>query len=116
MKALTTYHLNTPDTINGNSISITTTYYGTEEEVDYIKKSCEESISSGLLQEYGSPLTSQGHIKKSEVRWTDKVYLDSYGNIRSMDSCPTDQMTQDTINKIMTNIGCARPIEDKENK
>lgn len=28
----------------------------------------------------------------------------------------TDQMTQDMINKIMTNIGCAKPIEDKENK
>ena len=51
----------------------------------------------------------------NEIRWTDKVYLDSYGNIISMDGCPTDQMTQDTINKIMTNISCAKPIEDKEN-
>lgn len=81
MKAITTYHLNKPDTINGNSISITTTYYGTEEEVDYIKKSCDETIGSALLQEYGSPFTSQGHIKKSEVRWTDKVSLKDNGDI-----------------------------------
>ena len=52
----------------------------------------------------------------NEIRWTDKVYLDSHGNIRSSDGCPTDQMAQDLINKITTNIYCAKPIEDKENK
>lgn len=50
----------------------------------------------------------------NEIRWTDKIYLDSQGNIRSFDGCPTDQMTQDLINKIMTNVGCAKPIEDKK--
>ena len=45
----------------------------------------------------------------SEIRWTDKIYLDSQGNIRSLDGCPTDQMTQDLITKVMTNIGCAKP-------
>ena len=35
----------------------------------------------------------------SNIRWTDKVYIDNQGNIRSSDGCPTDQMTQDTINK-----------------
>ena len=35
----------------------------------------------------------------SDLRWTDKVYLDNQGNIRSSDGCPTEQMTQDTINK-----------------
>lgn len=52
----------------------------------------------------------------NEIRWTDKVYLDSQGNIRSFDGCPTDQMTQDVIYKITTNICCAKPTEDKENK
>ena len=51
----------------------------------------------------------------SEIRWTDKVYLDSQGNIRSTNGCSTDQFTQNFINKIMTNIGCAKPIEEKEN-
>ena len=50
----------------------------------------------------------------NEIRWTDKVYLDNQGNIRSTDGCSTNQTTQDIINKIMTNIGCARPIEDEE--
>lgn len=27
----------------------------------------------------------------SEIRWTDKVYLDNQGNIRSSDGCPTDE-------------------------
>lgn len=48
------------------------------------------------------------------IRWTDKVYLDSQGNIRSSDGCPTDQITQDLINKVMTNIGCARLIMEGE--
>jgi hypothetical protein len=50
----------------------------------------------------------------SEIRWTDKVYLDSQGNIRSSDGCPTDQMTQDTINKINVNIGLAKSIDNRE--
>lgn len=50
----------------------------------------------------------------NEIRWTDKVFLDSYGNLHSLDGCPTDQITQDIINKITTNIGCAKPIEDEE--
>lgn len=49
-----------------------------------------------------------------EIRWADKVYLDSQGNIRSSGGCPTDDMTQDLINKITTNIHCAKPIDDKE--
>ena len=52
----------------------------------------------------------------TEIRWTDKVYLDNQGNIRSTDGCSTNQMTQDLINKIITNVGCAKPIEVKENK
>lgn len=36
----------------------------------------------------------------SEIRWTDKVYLDSQGNIRSFDGCPTDQMTQDHFDNL----------------
>lgn len=27
------------------------------------------------------------------IRWTEKVYLDSQGNIRSSDGCPTDEPT-----------------------
>ena len=50
----------------------------------------------------------------NEIRWTDKVYLDSQGNIRSIDGCPTDNMTQELINKIKVNIGLAQ--EFKENK
>lgn len=59
MKALSTYHVNQPTTTSGHSISITTTVFGTEEEVEYLRKNCEETIGSGLLQEYSSPLTSQ---------------------------------------------------------
>ena len=32
----------------------------------------------------------------NEIRWTDKVYLDSQGNIRSSDGCPTDQNVSET--------------------
>lgn len=61
-------------------------------------------------------LTDCGQCSNNEIRWTDKVYLDSQGNIRSTDGCPTDQLTQDYINKIKTNVGCAKPIDNKENK
>ena len=47
----------------------------------------------------------------SEIRWIDKVYLDSRGNIRSSDGCPTDTITQDIINKITVNINIASRIE-----
>ena len=30
--------------------------------------------------------------KEAEIRWTDKVWLDSNGNLQSMDGCPTDRM------------------------
>lgn len=44
----------------------------------------------------------------SEIRWTDKVYLDSCGNIRY--STNTDIVTEDIINKINVNAGLAQPI------
>ena len=51
----------------------------------------------------------------NEIRWTDKVYLDSQGNIRTMDGCPTDQMTQPYIDYIKITACLAQPIkEDKE--
>ena len=56
MKSFTNYIVNQPDTISGHSISITTTHFGTEEEIAYLKKICEETIGSGLLQECASPL------------------------------------------------------------
>ena len=59
MKTLSTYRVNPPTTTSGHSISVTTTIFGTEEEVEYIRRSCEETIGSGLVQEYSSPLTSQ---------------------------------------------------------
>lgn len=59
MRTLSTYHVNQPTTSSGHSITITTTMFGTEEEVEYIRKNCAETIGSGLMQEYSSPLTSQ---------------------------------------------------------
>lgn len=59
MKTLSIYRVNQPTTSGDNSISVTTTIFGTEEEIEYIRKSCEETIGSGLIQEYNSPLTSQ---------------------------------------------------------
>lgn len=59
MRTLSTYRVNTPTTANGHSISITTTIFGTEEEIEYFRKNCAETIGSGLVQEYASPLTSQ---------------------------------------------------------
>ena len=44
----------------------------------------------------------------NEIQWTDKVYLDSQGNIRSSDGCPTDQISQDLISKIISNVGLAQ--------
>ena len=62
MKILSTYRVNQPTTTSGHSISITTTIFGTEEEVEYLRKNCAETIGSGLIQEYGSPLTSQFYL------------------------------------------------------
>lgn len=62
MKTLSTYRVNQPTTTSGHSISITTTIFGTEEEVEYIRQNCAETIGSGLMLEYGSPLTSQFYL------------------------------------------------------
>lgn len=60
MKTLSTYRVNTPTTTGGYSITISTTIFGTEEEIEYLRKNCEENIGSGLVQEYSSPIyTSQ---------------------------------------------------------
>ena len=59
MKTLSTYRVNMPTTTSGHSITISTTIFGTEEEIEYLKKNCAETIGSGLVQEYSSPLTSQ---------------------------------------------------------
>ena len=53
--------------------------------------------------------------KMNDIRWTDKIYLDSQGNIRSSDGCPTDQMTQDIINKIIVTAGLAQEIKENNN-
>ena len=57
MKTLSTYRVNQPTTTSGHSISITTTIFGTEEEIEYMRKNCAETIGSGLMQEYDSSLT-----------------------------------------------------------
>ena len=62
MKSLSTYRVNSPTTTSGYSITISTTIFGTEEEIEYLRKNCSETIGSGLLQEYGSPLTSQFYL------------------------------------------------------
>ena len=64
MKAFSTYRVNAPTTVSGHSISITTTLYGTAEEIEYIRKNCEELIGNGLSQEYDSPLVSRYSIEK----------------------------------------------------
>ncbi len=33
----------------------------------------------------------------NEIRWTDKVYLDSQGNIRSSDGCSTEHYQNDFL-------------------
>ena len=37
--------------------------------------------------------------KDKNVRWTDKVYLDSQGNLQSMDGCPTDRAREEAENE-----------------
>ena len=76
MKTLSTYRVNQPTTTSGHSITISTTIFGTEEEIEYMKKNCAETIGSGLVQEYGSPFTSQGHILKDEFKTNGKVVPD----------------------------------------
>ena len=51
----------------------------------------------------------------SDIRWTDKVYLDSQGNIRTIDGCSTNQMSQDLINKIISNVGLVREYKENQN-
>lgn len=53
MKSFSTYRVNQPTTADGHSISITTTIFGTEEEIEYLRQNCAETIGSGLLLEYG---------------------------------------------------------------
>lgn len=48
----------------------------------------------------------------TEIRWTDKVYLDSHGNIRC--STNTDIVTEDIINKFKVNESLAQPIKEAE--
>lgn len=48
----------------------------------------------------------------SEIRWTDKVYLDSCGNIYNFTNA--DIMTEDIINKIKVNASLAQPMTEAE--
>ena len=73
MKTLSTYHVNQPTTSSGHSITITTTLFGTEEEVEYIRKNCAETIGSGLMQEYSSPLTSQFRHTADDMLNIDEI-------------------------------------------
>lgn len=50
----------------------------------------------------------------NDIRWTDKVYLDSQDNIRTTDGCPTNQIIQPYIDYIKITVCLAQPI--KENK
>lgn len=74
MKTLSTYRVNPPTTTSGYSLTISTIIFGTEEEIEYLKKNCKETIGSGLMLEYSSPLTSQfellGLTKNFEVKET----------------------------------------------
>lgn len=46
----------------------------------------------------------------NEIRWTDKVYLDSQGNIRSFDGCPTADISE------VTDYSAYPVSEPEENK
>lgn len=48
----------------------------------------------------------------SKIRWTDKVYLDSHGNIRC--STNTDIVIEDIISKFKVNESLAQPIKEAE--
>lgn len=59
MKTISTYRVNTPTTIVGHSLTISTTFYGTEEEIECIKKNCESVIGTALVQEIPSPIQTK---------------------------------------------------------
>lgn len=69
MKTLSTYRVHTPTTASGYSITISTTIFGTEEEIEYLRKNCEENIGSGLVQEYSSPVYTSLFKCVSEQRY-----------------------------------------------
>ena len=56
MKTLSTYRVNPPTTSGGHSMSITTTFFGTAEEIERLRQNCAENIGSGLVQECESPM------------------------------------------------------------
>ena len=60
MKTLSTYRINPPTTSSGHSISITTTLFGTEEEIERLRQNCAETIGSGLVQEYDKFISLDG--------------------------------------------------------
>lgn len=50
MKMFTTYKRNNPDTINGESITVTTVYSSyNEKEIDELENQLRNSIGSGLI-------------------------------------------------------------------
>ena len=51
-----------------------------------------------------------------DIRWTDKVYLDNQGNIRTVDGCPTNQMLEPYVNYIKITACLAQPIEKGDKK
>ena len=51
MRIRMTYRRNEPDTVVNESITITTTYSGTKEEMDSLEEECREKIGSGLYVE-----------------------------------------------------------------
>ena len=79
MKTLSTYRVNTPTTTSGHSITLSTTIFGTAEEIEYLSQNCAETIGSGLVQEYSSPLTSQ--FRCVGVDRIKDIAFDAGGNI-----------------------------------
>ena len=58
----------------------------------YFCPKCINEIKEKIFEEVGWYNENIVH----NIRWTDKVYLDSQGNIRTMDGCPTDQKLSTT--------------------
>ena len=82
MKTLSTYRVNTPTTTSGHSITVTTTIFGTAEEVEYLRRNCAETIGSGLVQEYSSPLTSHFRCVGADMTKTStNIAFDAGGHI-----------------------------------
>jgi hypothetical protein len=54
----------------------------------------------------------------NEIRWTDKVYLDSQGNIRSSDGCSTEHYQNDFVSgqTEVVKVGEPLPNSDEINK